>query len=57
MTDTLLVVAGDCRFGFEKKENYEQMARRNAKRMNTANNWIVFIRGNHDNRFDKLTKS
>ena len=25
------------------------MARRNAKRMNAANNWIVFVRGNHDN--------
>lgn len=25
------------------------MVRRNAKRMNQANNWIVFVRGNHDN--------
>lgn len=49
LTDTLLIVAGDCGFGFEKKEYYEQMVRRNAKRMNQANNWIVFVRGNHDN--------
>ena len=49
LTDTLLIVAGDCGFGFEKKEYYEQMIRRNAKRMNQANNWIVFVRGNHDN--------
>lgn len=49
MKDTVLIVAGDCGFGFEKKEYYEQMARRNAKRMNEANNWIVFVRGNHDN--------
>lgn len=49
MTDTLLVVAGDCGFGFEKKEYYEHMLRRNAKRLNEANNWIVFVRGNHDN--------
>lgn len=49
MTDTLLVVAGDCGFGFEKKEYYEQMLRRNAKRLNEANNWIMFVRGNHDN--------
>lgn len=49
LTDTLLIVAGDCDFGFEKKEYYEQMIRRNAKRMNQANNWIVFVRGNHDN--------
>ena len=49
LTDTLLIVAGDCGFGFEKKEYYEQIVRRNAKRMNQANNWIVFVRGNHDN--------
>ena len=49
MTDTLLVVAGDCGFGFEKKAYYEQILRRNAKRLNEANNWIVFVRGNHDN--------
>lgn len=34
LTDTLLIVAGDCGFGFEKKEYYEQMVRRNTKRMN-----------------------
>ena len=34
LTDTLLIVAGDCGFGFEKKEYYEQIVRRNAKRMN-----------------------
>lgn len=57
MTDTLLVVAGDCGFGFEKKEYYEQMLRRNAKRLNEANNWVVFVRGNHDNPayFDGVT--
>ena len=49
LTDTLLIVAGDCGFGFEKSEYYEQMVRRNSKRMNQANNWIVFVRGNHDN--------
>ena len=49
LTDTLLIVAGDCGFGFEKSEYYEQIVRRNSKRMNQANNWIVFVRGNHDN--------
>ena len=38
MKDTVLVVAGDCGFGFEKKEYYEQMAKHNVKRMNEANN-------------------
>lgn len=49
MKDTVLIVAGDCGFGFEKKGSYENMVKRNAKRMNEANNWIVFVRGNHDN--------
>ena len=49
MKDTILIVAGDCGFGFEKKESYENMVKQNVKRMNEANNWIVFIRGNHDN--------
>ena len=49
MRDTLLIVAGDCGFGFEQKGYYENIVRRNSKRMNEANNWIVFVRGNHDN--------
>lgn len=49
MHDTLLIVAGDCGFGFEKREYYENMVRKNTNRMSKANNWIVFVRGNHDN--------
>ena len=49
MRDTLVIVAGDCGFGFERKGYYEGIVRRNAKRMSEANNWIVFVRGNHDN--------
>ena len=49
LRDTLVIVAGDCGFGFENKGNYDNIVRRNAKRMNDSNNWIVFIRGNHDN--------
>ncbi len=49
MKDTVLIVAGDCGLGFEKKESYENMVRRNSRRMNEANNWIVLVRGNHDN--------
>lgn len=48
MTNTLLIVAGDCGFGFNKSEYYEQIVRKNNKRMRKANNWIVFVRGNHD---------
>ena len=32
MKDTVLIVAGDCYLGFEKKEYYEQMAKHSAKR-------------------------
>lgn len=47
--DTLLIVAGDCGFGYNKLAYYEQMVQKNSKRMAQANNWIVFVRGNHDN--------
>lgn len=49
LTHTLLIVAGDCGFGFENKGYYDNIMRRNQKRMNAADNWIVFVRGNHDN--------
>lgn len=49
MKDTVLIVAGDCGFGFDEKVSYEQMAKNNTPIMNEANNWIVFVRGNHDN--------
>lgn len=49
MRDTVLIVAGDCGFGFEKNGSYENMVNRNNKRMAESNNWIVFVRGNHDN--------
>lgn len=47
--DAVVVVAGDCGFGFEQKGYYDNIVHKNAKRMNECNNWIVFIRGNHDN--------
>ena len=49
LKDTVVIVAGDCGFGFEKKGYYESIINRNNKRMREANNWIVFVRGNHDN--------
>ena len=49
LQDTVVIVAGDCGFGFEKKGYYDNIIKRNSKRMNEANNWIVFVRGNHDN--------
>lgn len=49
MTDTLLIVAGDCGFGFEKSGYYENVFRHNSARLTKANNWIAMVRGNHDN--------
>lgn len=48
MTDTLLIVAGDCGFGFEKPGYYENVFRHNSARLTKANNWIAMVRGNHD---------
>lgn len=47
-TDTLLIVAADCGFGFEKPGYYENIYNQVAGRLRKANNYIVFVRGNHD---------
>ena len=49
MTDTLIIVAGDCGFGFERPGYYENLYTKCNKRLSRANNWLVFLRGNHDN--------
>ncbi len=49
LTDTLVIVAGDCGFGFERQGYYENVYKRNRKRLASYNNWILFVRGNHDN--------
>lgn len=48
MTDTLLIVAGDCGFGFEKPGYYDIIYNRISTRLSKANNWILMVRGNHD---------
>ena len=49
MTDTLIVVAGDCGFGFERPDYYESTYKRNSERLSKSNCWVVMMRGNHDN--------
>lgn len=49
LTDTLIVVAGDCGFGFQKPGYFENMYRKCVGRLDKANNWLLFVRGNHDN--------
>ena len=49
MTDTVIIVAGDCGFGLEKPGYYENLYKRCRERLSKANNWLLFVRGNHDN--------
>ena len=49
MTNTLIIVAGDCGFGFNLPGYYDKLYQKCSKRLAKANNWIVFVRGNHDN--------
>lgn len=48
MLDTLVIVAGDCGFGFEKLGAYDLIFRRIEKRLVENNCWIAMVRGNHD---------
>lgn len=47
--DALIVVAGDCGFGFERPGYYDYVYERNRRFLNGSNCWVVFVRGNHDN--------
>ena len=47
--DALIVVAGDCGFGFERPGYYDYVYERNRKFLSNANCWLVMVRGNHDN--------
>lgn len=49
ITDSLIIVAGDCGFGFERPGHYENIYQRNKDRLSQANNYMVFVRGNHEN--------
>ena len=49
LTDALIIVAGDCGFGFQKPGYFENMYNKCIGRLEKANNWLVFVRGNHDN--------
>ena len=48
MRDTVLIVAGDCGFGFDKPGYYDNVFNHNSSRLSKANNWVVMVRGNHD---------
>lgn len=47
--DALLIVAGDCGFGFERKGYYKTVYQKCEKHLNKNNMHVAFVRGNHDN--------
>ena len=49
LTNTLVIVAGDCGFGFQKQGYYEDIFYRCRHRLEKHNICVVFVRGNHDN--------
>lgn len=49
ITDALVIVAGDCGFGFERPGFYEGVYNRFSRRLSKANIYLAFVRGNHDN--------
>ena len=53
MRGTVLIVAGDCGFGFEQKGYYENIVRRNSKRMNDANDEESVTKWLRNNGFEK----
>ena len=48
LQNTVLVIVGDCGFGFHKYGYYTDMAQHNDSILETNNNYILCIRGNHD---------
>lgn len=47
--DALVVVAGDCGFGFHSIEYYTQIYRQVLRHLQAYNLYIIMLRGNHDN--------
>ena len=47
--NALVIIAGDCGFGFEREGYYENIYQRCSKHLKKNNLYIAFVRGNHDN--------
>lgn len=48
ITNSLIIVAGDCGFGFHKASYYDMLYKRLAPKLRTQGNIIFYVRGNHD---------
>lgn len=49
MERTVVIVAGDCGFGFHRRGYYDEVYRRVLPKLERADCHVVFVRGNHDN--------
>ena len=49
MEHTVVIVAGDCGFGFHRRGYYDEVYRRVLPKLERADCHVVFVRGNHDN--------
>ena len=47
--NALVIIAGDCGFGFNKENYYHSQYKKDFKRLDRANVYVGFMRGNHDN--------
>ena len=48
INNSIIIVCGDCGFGFHKFENYQIELTKLSKKLEEYNNCILFFRGNHD---------
>lgn len=48
LSNTLIIVAGDCGIGFDKSEYYQQVYQRIVKTLKKNNCELLLVRGNHD---------
>ncbi|MFQ8806482.1 MAG: metallophosphoesterase [Alistipes indistinctus] len=48
LSDTLIIVAGDCGIGFDKSEYYQHVYQRIVKTLKKNNCELLLVRGNHD---------
>ncbi len=46
--NSVIIVAGDCGIGFEKEAHYLQVYNKLSKTLDTTNNILLLVRGNHD---------
>lgn len=50
LTDSLIIIAGDCGFGYEKDQYYRDEHKKMLKVLTKQNVQIMFVRGNHDDK-------